>query len=149
MGVTVEYNRTMEVWAAAMGNIHDAFEDAGEEHEKVSKNQAPVDDGDLKASIQSVTVDGPDGPVTITTVAVYYGVYQEYGTGIHAGAKDASYPRQAPSSGSEAEKIPWVYYSPEYGFVTTYGNVPQPFMRPGYEAGRAVLMLLLETKVYD
>lgn len=57
-----------------------------------------------------------------------HSIYNEFGTGIYAEGQ------------SRAHEIPWVYYDEYLGeFFTTYGLKPQPFMRPGYEAGKEFL----------
>lgn len=83
---------------------------------------APVDDGDLRKSIE---VDIRDGGFTaIVTVGAHYAIYVEYGTGIYA-------------VNGDGRKTPWTYYSDKLGrFVRTRGMEAQPFWFPAVEIGR-------------
>lgn len=139
MGVTVEFNRLAEFEARAMANIADAHEDAGDDHVRESRMVAPEERGDLKDSIEAKTYETPYGLVTVVTCGVFYGIFVEFGTGIHATGE----------GGSRAKQTPWVYFNPRWGrWVTTYGNVPQMFMRPGAESAMAFIGLRFR-RIYD
>jgi HK97 gp10 family phage protein len=81
------------------------------------KALAPVDEGALK---DSISVDYEKGGLrAIIKVGVEYGIYVEYGTGIH-------------SSKGTGRKTPWVYYK-DGRYYYTRGMNPQPFFHPSLE----------------
>ena len=84
-----------------------------------ASSRAPVDEGNLKGSIQSEV----NGLKATVFVSAFYAVYVEFGTGIHA------------TKGSRAKKIPWTYYK-DGRFYTTYGMVAQPFWFPSVDVAR-------------
>ena len=87
-----------------------------------ASSAAPVDTGNLK---QSIDLDIKDGGFEATvTVGAHYGAYIEFGTGIYS------------TKGSKAKKIPWTYYSEDFGWVTTYGMPAQPFWYPSLDITR-------------
>jgi hypothetical protein len=140
MGVTVEFNRLLEFEARALSNIEDAHEDAGRDHVRESRFVAPEELGDLKDSIEAETQELPGGGyITVVTCGVFYGIFVEFGTGIHATGE----------GGSNAKQVPWVYFNERWGrWVTTYGNVPQPFFRPGAESAFVFIGLRFR-RIYD
>ena len=75
---------------------------------------APVDTGLLRSTI-TVVGDYSQSLVMVGT-NLHYAAYQEFGTGIYAE--------------SGGRQTPWVYHSDKYGFITTSGSPPQPYMRP-------------------
>ena len=84
-----------------------------------ASSRAPVDEGNLKNSIQS-EIGGLEATVM---VGAFYGVYVEYGTGIY-------------SSNSRAKKIPWTYKGADGKWYTTYGMRAQPFWFPSIDVAR-------------
>ncbi|MGN7409966.1 HK97-gp10 family putative phage morphogenesis protein [Sporosarcina sp. SAFN-010] len=87
-----------------------------------AKVMAPVDDGNLRDSIEVEIV--PGGMTAIVRVTANYAIYVEYGTGIYAVE-------------GNGRKTPWTYYSDKLGrFVTTEGMKPQPFWDPAIEKGQ-------------
>lgn len=134
MPVVTEYNNTNAVKLKTKAKTYKAFQDAVNHGAKIAAELAPVDTGDLKASADHVTTLKTSGIVAefSTETNPEYNIYQEYGTGIYAGDADARFPDQEKSRGSRAKQIPWVYFK-NGRFYTTYGNKPQPFMRPAYE----------------
>lgn len=82
---------------------------------------APVDDGNLKNSIEVNYSHG--GFKAKITVGASYAVYVEFGTGIYA--EDGT-----------GRKTPWVYFDEKLGrYVFTRGMRAQPFFFPAVEAG--------------
>ena len=81
-----------------------------------ASSRAPIDEGNLKNSIQS-EIGGLEATVM---VGAFYGVYVEYGTGIY-------------SSKSRAKKIPWTYKGADGKWYTTYGMRAQPFWFPSID----------------
>lgn len=102
---------------------------AAEVARNVARGNAPVDTGFLRANIVSkVRKLGRELFEAVVTAYVNYAIFQEYGTGIYA-------------ENGKGRQTPWTYFSEGLGrFVTTVGNRPHPFMRPGFEAGRAWVM---------
>lgn len=87
-----------------------------------AKSLAPVDDGNLRDSIETELLNG--GLTAIVRVTASYSVYVEYGTGIF-------------SVEGNGRKTPWTYYSNKLGrFVTTQGMKPQPYWNPAIEIGQ-------------
>ena len=97
--------------------------------QQVASTEVRVRSSDLAGSID--VWPSSDGLEQVMGTPLWYGIYNEFGTGIYATGP----------GGSSAEQVPWVYYD-EYldQFFTTYGLTPQPFIRPGYEAGRRYLL---------
>ena len=87
-----------------------------------ASSRAPVDEGNLKNSIQS-EIGGLEATVM---VGAFYGVYVEYGTGIYAKG----------AGGSRAKKIPWSYKGADGKWYTTYGMRAQPFWFPSIDVAR-------------
>lgn len=86
-----------------------------------AKVMAPVDDGNLRDSIEVEIVQG--GMTAIVRVTANYAIYVEYGTGIYAVE-------------GNGRKTPWTYYSDKLGrFVTTEGMQAQPFWDPAIDKG--------------
>ena len=81
--------------------------------ENSAKIKAPVDTGQLRASITH-EIDGLTG---IIGTNVEYAPYVEYGTGIWA-------------VDGNGRKTPWTYQRADGKWVTTAGNKPQPFLTP-------------------
>lgn len=81
-----------------------------------ASSRAPIDEGNLKNSIQS-EIGGLEATVM---VGAFYGVYVEYGTGIY-------------TSNSRAKKIPWTYKGADGKWYTTYGMRAQPFWFPSID----------------
>ena len=87
-----------------------------------ASSRAPVDEGNLKNSIQS-EIGGLEATVM---VGASYGIFVEYGTGVYA---------KGPG-GSRAKKIPWTYKGADGKWYTTYGMRAQPFWFPSIDVAR-------------
>ena len=87
-----------------------------------ASSRAPVDEGNLKKSIQS-EIGGLEATVM---VGASYGIFVEYGTGAYA---------KGPG-GSRAKKIPWTYKGADGKWYTTYGMRAQPFWFPSIDVAR-------------
>ncbi len=83
----------------------------------VARSEAREDTGEMKA--KTIAVDTPDGGELQANAP--WSVFNEFGTGRHG---------ERPGRQTE-----WVYLHPRFGFVTTTGMTPSPFMRPGFRAG--------------
>ncbi|WP_240458701.1 HK97-gp10 family putative phage morphogenesis protein [Virgibacillus sp. Bac330] len=82
---------------------------------------APVDDGNLKQSIEIRYFNR--GLSAEIIVGAEYGIYVEYGTGIYA-------------LEGNGRKTPWVYWSEKLGrYVYTKGMKAQPYWTPAIELG--------------
>ena len=86
-------------------------------------SRVPEDTGELLKSIEKEK-RGYEGSVSVSAEHAFW---IEFGTGIHA---------EEERGGSEAKKIPWSYYSEEYGWVTTYGQPAQPYWYPSLDVSR-------------
>ena len=87
-----------------------------------ASSRAPVDEGNLKNSIQS-EIGGLEATVM---VGASYGIFVEYGTGVYASGP----------GGSRAKKIPWTYKGADGKWYTTYGMRAQPFWFPSIDVAR-------------
>ena len=87
-----------------------------------ASSRAPIDEGNLKNSIQSEI----GGLKATVMVGAFYGVYVEYGTGVYS---------KGPG-GSRAKKIPWTYKGADGKWYTTYGMRAQPFWFPSIDVAR-------------
>lgn len=82
---------------------------------------APIDDGNLKQSIEIRYFNR--GLSAEIIVGAEYGIYVEYGTGIYA-------------LEGNGRKTPWVYWSEKLGrYVYTRGMKAQPYWTPAIELG--------------
>ena len=96
--------------------------------ERSAKQKAPKGrTGELAQSIQS-EVKGLTGEVF---TPLEYGPYVEFGTGLFA-----------ENGGRSA--VPWVYCDDKGDFYTTYGQHPQPFMRPALDENRAEIIRIIK-----
>lgn len=105
--------------------------------EAEAKKKCPVDDGQLRNSIQSKVVDKDsvvDGEIFTN---VEYAPYVEYGTGLFA-------------ENGDGRKDPWKYKDAKGEWHTTSGNNPQPFLRPAlYEKEKEILNIIKEGIIND
>lgn len=81
--------------------------------ENDAKRKCPVDTGQLRQSITH-EIEGNTGVVGTN---VEYAPYVEYGTGIHA--RDGN-----------GRQTPWSYQRADGEWITTRGQMPQPFLEP-------------------
>lgn len=97
--------------------------------ERSAKQKAPKGiTGELARSITH-KVAGDTGEVF---TPLEYAPYVEYGTGKHA------------ENGGRSD-VPWVYFDErENEFRTTYGQHPQPFMRPALEENRQEIIRIIK-----
>lgn len=94
--------------------------------EDTAKSLAPVDEGQLRQSIET-TILSSDGLSAQVLVSAEHGIWVEFGTGIYATGP----------GGSRAKNIPWHFYSTKLNrWVTMSGIKPQPFWFPAIEEGR-------------
>lgn len=99
--------------------------------EREAKQLAPKDTGALRRSITSRIEESPDGLEGIVFTPLEYAPYVEYGTGLFAengGRKD----------------VPWVYEDDKGEYHTTYGQHPQPYMRPALENNREKILDIIK-----
>ena len=82
---------------------------------------APVDDGALRTSIVVEPINDYSAKIG---PSIFYDIYVEYGTGLYA------------QGGKGRKDVPWRYKHPKYGWITTKGNVAQPYMRPAADNNR-------------
>lgn len=131
MGISVDIDTT-----AASKLLKDEgvglMRDCAATAQEVAQKNARYRSGNMRRKIALVPTD--DGAYVVGRDEIF--IFHEYGTGEFAGDADAKYPDQRPSTGSEADEIPWVYMDDEGNFWTTTGVTPQPMLRPGYAAGK-------------
>lgn len=91
-------------------------------------DKAPSDTGNLKRSIDfEVEEDGSEGVVFSNCE---YAPYVEIGTGIH-------------STKGTGRKTAWRYHG-SHGWVTTKGNVAQPFLKPAVDENKSNIQKCFE-----
>lgn len=91
--------------------------------EKAAKKKAPKGDGALRRSITS-EVKNEIGTVF---TPLEYAPYVEYGTGLFA------------EKGGRQD-VPWRYQDDKGDWYSTYGQHPQPFMRPALQESREEIL---------
>lgn len=92
--------------------------DSAEHARDVARSRAAVDSGEMRA--KTVSVDTPSGGELQANAD--HSVFLEFGTGLF-------------NSRGGGRTTQWTYRRNDGAFVTTSGNVPQPFLRPGFFAG--------------
>lgn len=95
----------------------------------------PVYTSNLKTTLD-YKVDEESMEVVIG-VGEEYAIYVEFGTGIYA-------------ENGQGRKTPWVYTDQVTGEeIFTYGQYPQPYMRPGYRSQKANIKAMLEEELRE
>lgn len=110
-----------------ISNIEEGLGKACALVERLAKQKAPKDTGELRRSITSKVEDGKG----IVYTPLEYAPYIEYGTGIFAengGRKD----------------VPWHYQDDEGNWHSTNGQKPQPFLRPALDEAREDILRLIK-----
>ena len=114
-------SRKLEVWADGIEReVIKGVAKTAQRIQSQASELAPVDEGNLKGSID-LSFKSPFHATV--SVGASYAPYVEFGTGVYA------------TQGSRAKHIPWTYYSPGYGWVTTSGIRAQPFWTPSLLLG--------------
>lgn len=103
------------LYTMIVGRVIDALEVSGKLVEDSAKLLCPVDTGNLRGSIHH-KVDTNELSVTIGT-PVEYAPWIEFGTGEHA-------------ENGQGRKGGWFYVDEKGNKHFTFGNKPQPFLRP-------------------
>lgn len=124
MSVEIVMNRIMDTERLFQRNAFGFMEDTVNVAYGVAQKKVPVWTGFLRGSITAtVRRIGRNLIEAVLAAYAHYAVYQEFGTGRYA-------------ENGRGRKTPWTYFIPGFGWVTTVGNKPNPYMRPGYEAAR-------------
>lgn len=87
-----------------------------------ARQEAPVDDGSLRASIVK-DVDLANQTATVGT-PLDYAPYVEFGTGLYA------------ANGDGRKDVPWSYQDAEGNWHTTAGQQPQPFLETALDVNK-------------
>lgn len=104
---------------------------AGKAIQAQCKAECPVDTGELRNSIVEETTGGGGKYTSEIGPTADYGIYVEMGTGIYAGGR----------------QTPWRYQDSKGQWHTTRGQRPQPYMEPGFEAGKDEAVEILTNEV--
>lgn len=115
-----------------VGDIKRALGKACALVEASAKQKAPKGSGELRRSITS-EVRGTEG---VVFTPLEYAPYVEFGTGLFA------------ENGGRSD-VPWRYQDDEGNWWTTYGQHPNPFMRPALDENRAKIIKILKEGVKD
>ncbi len=99
--------------------------------EAAAKKNCPVDDGQLRQSIESEVKEENGKLVGYIGSNVEYAPYVEYGTGIYA-------------ADGNGRQTPWVYQSADGTYVYTQGNQPQPFLQPAIDDNQSNILEMFE-----
>lgn len=129
--------------------------------ERAAKEKAPKKGGELRRSITSKVEDG----VGIVFTPLFYAPYVEFGTGLFAeggnGRKEVPWVYVEGGGGAPGGSKKTVYNSAEEAMaaviylkeekgldaVMTYGEKPQPFMRPALNENRENIKRILKKEV--
>lgn len=95
--------------------------------ESSAKQKAPKGSGELRRSITS-EVNDTEG---VVFTPLEYAPYVEFGTGLFA------------ENGGRSD-VPWVYKDEKGDWYTTYGQHPQPYMRPALDENRQKIIQILK-----
>lgn len=95
--------------------------------ESSAKQKAPKGSGELRRSITS-EVNDTEG---VVFTPLEYAPYVEFGTGLFA------------EKGGRSD-VPWVYKDEKGDWYTTYGQHPQPYMRPALDENRQKIIQILK-----
>ena len=95
--------------------------------EDSAKQKAPKGSGELRRSITS-EVNDTEG---VVFTPLEYAPYVEFGTGLFA------------ENGGRSD-VPWVYKDEKGDWYTTYGQHPQPYMRPALDENRQKIIQILK-----
>lgn len=95
--------------------------------EASAKQKAPKGSGELRRSITS-EVNDTEG---VVYTPLEYAPYVEFGTGLFA------------ENGGRSD-VPWVYKDEKGDWYTTYGQHPQPYMRPALDENRQKIIQILK-----
>ena len=113
----------------------------GQEIKAQASIRCPYKTGNLRSSIITESFVENGKPTSETGPTAKHAVYMEYGTGIYAESNNWV--------GQRTRKIPWTYKDEQGNFWTTYGNVAQPFMEPGFQAAIPRIEKLKQTIMGD
>lgn len=103
--------------------------------ERTAKEKAPKDTGALRRSITSEVREENGDLIGVVFTPLEYAPYVEYGTGKWA------------EGGNGRKDVPWSYEDDEGEWHTTYGQKPQPFMRPALNENREKILRLLAREI--
>ena len=92
-----------------------------------AKENCPVDDGQLRQSIQHDVEQDKDGVKGFIGTNVEYGAYIHEGTGIFA-------------SKGDGRQTPWKYQSADGQWHTTEGMKPKPFLQDAVDDSKQDLL---------
>ena len=95
--------------------------------ESSAKQKAPKGSGELRRSITS-EVNDTEG---VVFTPLEYAPYVEFGTGLFA------------ENGGRSD-VPWVSKDEKGDWYTTYGQHPQPYMRPALDENRQKIIQILK-----
>lgn len=95
--------------------------------ESSAKQKAPKGSGELRRSITS-EVNDTEG---VVFTPLEYAPYVEFGTGLFA------------ENGGRSD-VPWIYKDEKGDWYTTYGQHPQPYMRPALDENRQKIIQILK-----
>lgn len=104
--------------------------------ERSAKQEAPKGDtGELRRSITSKVEKDSNSIEGIVYTPLEYAPYVEYGTGLFA------------ENGNGRKDVPWHYQDDEGNWHTTYGQSPQPFMRPALNKNKNKIVEILREDI--
>lgn len=125
-------DNSAEVIEAMLQKKQKALETCGLMAEGYAKDLCPVDTGNLRNSI-SHKVATDEGACYVGTM-VEYGIYVEFGTGVHA------------STGG-GRPTPWSYQGSDGQWYKTNGQKPQPFIKPSVADHAAEYQNVIKTEL--
>lgn len=115
---------------AVIDDIRPGIEKACALVERSAKEKAPKDTGALRRSITSEVREDGNEVYGVVFTPLEYAPYVEFGTGLFA------------ESGGRKD-VPWCYQDDKGEWHSTYGQKPQPFMRPALTENREEIIRLI------
>lgn len=109
---------------SSAANIKDTLQNCCFIVERDAKKNCPVQTGELRASITSQIIENGDEIQGEVGTPLMYGNYVEYGTGLFS------------SNGHGRTQVPWWYKNEKDEWVSTCGQMPQPFLIPALNNNR-------------
>ena len=112
-------------------SVNKGLEKSGLLVEGTAKELCPVDDGQLRQSINSKVIDNKNASIGTN---VEYAPYVHQGTGIYA-------------KNGDGRKTPWSYKDEKGEWHTTRGQQPNPFLERALDSNRDKIIKIFQEEI--
>lgn len=112
-------------------SVNKGLEKSGLLVEGTAKELCPVDDGQLRQSINSKVIDNKNASIGTN---VEYAPYVHQGTGIYA-------------KNGDGRKTPWSYKDEKGEWHTTRGQQPNPFLERALDSNRDKIIRIFQEEI--